>query len=178
MLEENFAEIDAALASFVAEMEAQGRWGDVAVLSVSEFGRTITSNGAGTDHGWGGNHFVLGGAVKGGQVFGQYPDDLSDDGPLSTGRGRIIPTTPWDGVWAPMAEWLGVEAGSMAEVLPNGAPPCRRDPSCSSAHPRSPQPAAAILWVVCARLLRRARGARALLHSGQLRAGHAPHPRG
>ena len=114
VLEENFAEIDAALASFVAEMEAQGRWGDVAVLSVSEFGRTISSNGnGGTDHGWGGNHVVLGGAVKGGQVFGQYPDDLSDDGPLSTGRGRIIPTTPWDGVWAPMAEWLGVEAGSV-----------------------------------------------------------------
>ena len=54
VLQGNLGEIDAALASFVAEMKHQGRWDDVTIVSVSEFGRTLTSNGAGTDHGWGG----------------------------------------------------------------------------------------------------------------------------
>jgi uncharacterized protein (DUF1501 family) len=61
-------DVDAALASFAAEMRLQGVWGNVTVVSASEFGRTLTSNGLGTDHGWGGNHFVCGGAVRGGQV--------------------------------------------------------------------------------------------------------------
>ena len=61
----------AALRSFVNEMKSQGRWDDVTVLSASEFGRTITSNGLGTDHGWGGNHFVLGGSVNGGKIHGR-----------------------------------------------------------------------------------------------------------
>ena len=50
-LESKFAEIDTGLRSFVAEMKAQGRWDDLVLVSASEFGRTITSNGAGTDHG-------------------------------------------------------------------------------------------------------------------------------
>ncbi len=118
-LEANFEQIDTALSAFVAEMKAQGRWEDVTVVSTSEFGRTVTSNGAGTDHGWAGNHFVLGGSVRGGQIFGTYPNDLTDSGEQSIGRGRIIPTTPWEGVWAPVAEWFGVGQVRMAEVLPN-----------------------------------------------------------
>ena len=101
VLEANFGQINRALRSFVAEMKAMGRWDDVAIFTKSEFGRTLTSNGLGTDHGWGGNHVVLGGAVKGGKILGKYPDDLSDAGPLSTGRGRIIPTAPWEAVWKP-----------------------------------------------------------------------------
>jgi hypothetical protein len=108
-----------ALSAFVTEMKVQARWQDVTVVSTSEFGRTITSNGAGTDHGWAGNHFVLGGSVRGGQIFGTYPNDLTDSGEQSMGRGRIIPTTPWEGVWAPVAEWFGVGQERMAEVLPN-----------------------------------------------------------
>ena len=65
-------DVNDALGSFVAEMKAQGTWGNVTIVSASDFGRTLTSNGLGTDHAWGGNHFVAGGSVKGGQVFGQY----------------------------------------------------------------------------------------------------------
>ena len=118
-LEEKFDEIDAALRAFVNEMKSQGRWDDVTVLSASEFGRTITSNGLGTDHGWGGNHFVLGGSVNGGKIHGTYPDDLTASGALNAGRGRIIPTTPWEGLWRPVSEWFGVDLEHEGAVLPN-----------------------------------------------------------
>ena len=59
-------DINDALASFVAEMQLQGVWDDVTVIASSEFGRTLVSNGLGTDHAWGGNCFVAGGSVRGG----------------------------------------------------------------------------------------------------------------
>ena len=137
-LEEKFAEIDAALRAFVNEMKSQGRWDDVTVLSASEFGRTITSNGLGTDHGWGGNHFVLGGSVNGGKIHGKYPDDLTDASVLNAGRGRIIPTTPWEGLWQPVGEWFGVGLCAIcqdADTEPGGPCSMMREPSflCSPA---------------------------------------------
>ena len=87
-LEKLFGDMNAALKAFVDEIKSQGRWDDVLVVSVSDFGRTITSNGLGTDHGWGGNHFVLGGSVNGGKIHGSYPDDLTPESPLNSGRGR------------------------------------------------------------------------------------------
>ena len=113
--------VDAALESFEEEMKLQGLWGNVTVVQASEFGRTITSNGLGTDHAWGGNAFVAGGAVKGGQVHGRYPDDLSEAGEEYVGRGRLVPTTPWEGLWQAVAEWFGVPDNAMAAVLPNAA---------------------------------------------------------
>ena len=79
-------------------MKDQGVWNNLAVLQLSDFGRTIASNGAGTDHAWGGNYFMVGGAVKGKQVLGSYPGKLSDeDNTLYAGRGgRLIPTTAWE----------------------------------------------------------------------------------
>jgi len=64
-----FETINDALDSFQQEMKAQGTWDDVAVLLISDFGRTITSNGKGTDHGWGGNYFITGGAVRGSKIL-------------------------------------------------------------------------------------------------------------
>ena len=125
-LRTKFDAINAALECFVAEMKAQGVWDDMAIVSLSDFGRTLTSNGLGTDHAWGGNHFVLGGGVQGGQIFGQYPTALMDDSDLNIGRGRILPTTSWEALWQPLAEWLGVDSAHMPRVLPNArnfAPP-------------------------------------------------------
>ena len=90
--------VELGLSSFVAEMKAQGVWENVTIAMGSEFGRTIEGNGAGTDHGWGGNSFVMGGSVNGGQIVGQYPDDLSDDSEIKTGRA-MIPTTSWESMW-------------------------------------------------------------------------------
>ena len=68
---------------------------------------------------WAGNYFVAGGAVRGGQILGEFPDDLTDDGELNIGRGRLIPTTSWEAIWEPIASWFGVEEDEMSFVLPN-----------------------------------------------------------
>ena len=119
ILSEKMQLLDASLASFVTEMKAQGIWDDVAIVTVSDFARTLTSNGKGTDHAWGGHHLVLGGKVRGGQVFGEYPSDLGPEAPLNVGRGRFIPTRSWEAVWKGLAQWMGVEDGRLPEVLPN-----------------------------------------------------------
>ena len=61
----------------------------------------------------------MGGSVKGGFIHGQYPNDLTNSGELSIGRGRIIPSTPWEGLWNGLSEWFGVTPENMANVLPN-----------------------------------------------------------
>jgi len=111
--------IDAALSSFKAEMIAKGTWSDVAILAVSEFGRTLTSNGLGTDHAWGGNYFLMGGGVKGEQILGEFPEDLREDSDVNIGRGRILPTRSWESIWYGLAQWLGVDTANMKDVLPN-----------------------------------------------------------
>jgi uncharacterized protein (DUF1501 family) len=113
--------MDSALESFEAEMRAQGLWDNVTLVQASDFGRTLTSNGDGTDHAWGGNYFLTGGAVRGGQILGDYPDDLSSEGEQILKRGRVIPTTPWEAVWAGVGEWFGVAESHMDMVLPNRA---------------------------------------------------------
>ena len=115
------SQIDDALRSFVGEMKSQGIWDDVAVVTISDFARTMTSNGLGTDHGWGGNHVLLGGKVKGSQIFGQFPSAFTDDSETNIGRGRILPTTSWEAMWHGLAEWMGVEASQISQVLPNAA---------------------------------------------------------
>jgi uncharacterized protein (DUF1501 family) len=113
------SQIDAALDAFRTEMIAQGVWDDVIVVTASDFGRTLTSNGAGTDHAWGGNYFMMGGNVNGARIHGDYPDDLTANGPLNIGRGRLIPTTSWEAVWNGIVSWFGVSADGVTKVLPN-----------------------------------------------------------
>lgn len=67
--------------------------------------RTLTTNGQGTDHAWGGIHLVAGGKVRGGQILGKYPDSLLDSGSVALGRGRILPTTPWEAMWNGIVDW-------------------------------------------------------------------------
>jgi uncharacterized protein (DUF1501 family) len=62
---------------------------------------------------------MFGGGVKGQQIVGLYPDNLTDDGPMTLGRGRMIPTTSWDAVFLPLAEWAGVGADELDKVCPN-----------------------------------------------------------
>jgi uncharacterized protein (DUF1501 family) len=90
----------------------------VTLFTASDFGRTLTVNGDGTDHGWGGHHFVVGGAVKGKQVVGSYPD-LTANGPTDAGNGRLIPTTSVEQYAATLARWMGVSATDIPLILPN-----------------------------------------------------------
>ena len=111
--------IDESIAAFKREMVHQGIWDDVLVVTASDFGRTLSSNGLGTDHAWAGNYLVAGGSVNGGQILGTYPSDLSETGPNDLGRGRIIPTLPLDAMWHATAQWMDVDASKMSDVVPN-----------------------------------------------------------
>ncbi|OJX03287.1 MAG: hypothetical protein BGO72_00685 [Burkholderiales bacterium 70-64] len=91
---------------------------DVTLFTASDFGRTLTSNGDGTDHGWGAHHFVAGGAVRGKDIYGRYPVigvNTADD----VGQGRLLPAISVDQYAATLARWFGLDAGQLADVFPN-----------------------------------------------------------
>ena len=64
---------------------------------------------------------MMGGAVNGGKIHGEHPSDITDDGPYSIGRGRLIPSTSWDSVFNPIAQWMvGVQTEEeLNHCLPN-----------------------------------------------------------
>ena len=107
-----------AMAEFNAAMQELNLNDCVTTFSLSEFGRTLTSNGNGSDHGWGGNVFVMGGPVNGGRIFGNYPD-IALDSDLEIGGGVYIPTTSCDEYFSELALWLGVSPSSLLDIFPN-----------------------------------------------------------
>ncbi|CAM4001046.1 DUF1501 domain-containing protein [Roseateles saccharophilus] len=109
--------VDDALASFYAATVELGVASQVTTFTASDFGRTLTSNGDGSDHGWGSHHFVLGGAVQGGRFWGSLPS-VSINGPDDVGQGRLLPTTAVDQLGATLATWMGVSATDLASVMP------------------------------------------------------------
>ena len=96
---------------------------EVLTILISEFGRTLSSNGNGSDHAWGGNTLVMGGTnlVDGGKIFGQYPSmSLTNPDPaLIVRRGRFIPTLSTDEYFAEVARWFGVPNTDLPLILPN-----------------------------------------------------------
>ena len=111
-------QVSTALGEFFAATEELGVAAEVTTFTISDFGRTLTSNGRGSDHGWGGNQMVMGGAVAGSKIYGEFPSLFAGNA-LDTGRGRLIPTTSVDEYFAEMALWFGVDPGSLDGVLPN-----------------------------------------------------------
>jgi len=98
----------------------------VTTFTASDFGRTFTSNGDGTDHGWGAHHFVVGGAVRGRDIYGAFPaSGLGHE--LDVGSGSLLPTTSVDQYGATLAKWFGVPDNRLAEVFPNLGNFSRRD---------------------------------------------------
>jgi uncharacterized protein (DUF1501 family) len=110
--------VDAALSEFHNALVELDVVGEVTTFTASDFGRTLSSNGRGSDHAWGGNHLVMGGAVAGGDLYGAFPQ-LYPSNPLDTGRGRLIPTTSVDAYAAQLALWFGVPRADLPLVLPN-----------------------------------------------------------
>ena len=110
--------LDEALGAFYEALEEIGAAQNVASYTMSDFGRKLVTNGDGTDHAWGGNALVVGGAVKGKQIFGQYPE-LYLGSPLDTGGGRFIPTTSADEYFAELALWFGASSSDLEYILPN-----------------------------------------------------------
>lgn len=95
-----------------------GMQNSVTLFTHSDFGRTLTSNGDGSDHAWGGVQLVAGGAVRGGRFYGQYPL-LEIGSTLEIGGGRIIPTVSADQYAATLARWFGVTDTDLVKVAPS-----------------------------------------------------------
>lgn len=110
--------ISAGLQEFRNALVELNVFDQVTTFTTSDFGRTLTSNGKGSDHGWGGHHIVMGGAVNGGSIYGDYPI-LSPSSQLDVGRGVYAPTTSVDEYFAELATWFGVSASELDQVLPN-----------------------------------------------------------
>jgi uncharacterized protein (DUF1501 family) len=110
--------ISRALSEFQTALVELDVAGEVTTFTASDFGRTLSSNGRGSDHAWGGNHLVMGGAVAGGDLYGRFPN-LYPGNNLDTGRGRLIPTTSVDEYFAELALWFGVPAADLGLILPN-----------------------------------------------------------
>jgi uncharacterized protein (DUF1501 family) len=99
-------------------MVANGLGNQVTTFTASDFGRTLTCNSNGTDHGWGSHHFVVGGAVQGQDMYGQYPV-IGVNQANDVGAGRLIPTTSVDQYAGTLAQWFGLSDGQVRQVLPN-----------------------------------------------------------
>lgn len=135
MLDENHAtlqmRVSNAIATFYEVTRLLGIENSVTTFTASDFGRCLQTNGRGSDHGWGAHHFVVGGAVRGGNVYGNW-NNISDasgllspfpivriGGPEDVGQGRLLPTTSVDQYAAVLARWFGVTDSELSQVLPN-----------------------------------------------------------
>jgi uncharacterized protein (DUF1501 family) len=117
--------VSEAMAAFYESTVQLGVDTQVTSFTASDFGRTLTSNGDGSDHGWGSHHFVVGGDVKGKDFYGYAPPisvgnstTLADD-QWHVGQGRLLPTTSVDQYAATLATWFGVENAELPSVVPN-----------------------------------------------------------
>ena len=119
-------ELSLGLWKFQKALEEKGHEKNVTTFSMSDFGRTMSNNGGGTDHAWGAYHFVMGGAgdgsigsLNGGNMIGT-PPDLTLDGPDDySNKGRIIPTLAQDQLNATICDWFGVDESLISTIFPN-----------------------------------------------------------
>ncbi len=111
-------QLDFAMDAFYRATAELGVQNNVTTFTASDFGRTLTSNGDGSDHGWGSHHFVMGGAVNGGRFYGNAPA-ISVDTPDQVGRGRLLPAVSVDEYTSTLGRWFGVSASEMPRIAPN-----------------------------------------------------------
>jgi len=118
-------ELNQALGAFWTAMNEIGSQNEVTSFTMSDFARTLSGNGNGSDHAWGGNMMVLGGAVQGNKLYGTYPkliinSDSDVDKDWSFSRGQYIPTTAVDQIAATLAKWMGItDTLTMDTIFPN-----------------------------------------------------------
>lgn len=120
------ARLNHAMVYFDMVLNAIGASNDVTTFTASDFGRTFTSNGDGTDHGWGSHHFVMGGAVRGGTVIGDLPvystknssNNNFDGSPDQLANGVMLPTTSVEQYGAALGRWFGADS-ALSSIFPN-----------------------------------------------------------
>ena len=130
-----YARLAHAMRYFDTTLTGMGALNKVTTFTASDFGRTFTSNGDGTDHGWGAHHFVMGGAVKGGDLYGTFPvlgaknanNNNFDSSADQLGNGALLPTTSVDQLGATLAKWFGISDADALTVFPHLASFTTRD---------------------------------------------------
>ncbi|HPN79230.1 DUF1501 domain-containing protein [Dokdonella sp.] len=111
--------VSQALGAFWAALGEIGAQNEVTTFTMSEFARTLSTNGNGSDHAWGSVNMILGGDVQGGRLYGTFPDQTLN-GPVSLSRGQFIPSTSVDQMAATLARWMGVTSTSdLGTIFPN-----------------------------------------------------------
>ncbi len=126
---DRLARVDHAISYFNNVLNRLGASDQVTTFTASDFGRSFTSNGDGTDHGWGAHHFVMGGAVRGGDIYGAFPvlsrknasNNGFDGSPDQAQNGVLIPRVSVDEYGATLARWMGLTSSQMLDVFPNYA---------------------------------------------------------
>jgi uncharacterized protein (DUF1501 family) len=103
---------------FLRALDGVGMLNNATLFSASDFGRTLTSNGAGSDHGWGSHHFIAGGAVRGANIYGNFPVTALGTA-TDVGSGRLLPTTSVTEYAATLGRWMGLNDAELLTVLPN-----------------------------------------------------------
>lgn len=112
------ARVAQSVAWFMDTLQTLGLLNQVTLFTASDFGRTLVSNGDGCDHGWGSHHLVLGGAVRGRQILGNFPvTALGTD--TDVGSGRLLPTTSVTQLASSLSGWMGLSSTEQQVVLPN-----------------------------------------------------------
>jgi uncharacterized protein (DUF1501 family) len=115
-----FADLSPALKAFYDATVAVGAGSQVTTFTLSDFSRTFQpASGGGTDHAWGNHHFIIGDAVKGGSMYGQYPQLILGGPSDAEEEGRWLPNSSVDQYAATLATWLGVAPAALGKVLPN-----------------------------------------------------------
>ncbi len=109
--------VSKALTEFNAALDYMGIANQVTTFTASDFGRTLSSNGDGSDHGWGSHHFVTGGAINGNRFYGKAPP-MGTSHSQQVGSGRLLPSTSIEQMAVELARWFGVSDGDMPSVLP------------------------------------------------------------
>jgi uncharacterized protein (DUF1501 family) len=117
-------EVSQSIKGFYDVIAALGLGDRITLFTSSEFGRTLTNNGDGTDHGWGSHHFVVGDSVIGDKIYGRMPSLSLAEGagsanPLNVGDGRLIPTLAVDQYGATLASWFGLSDSDRSSIFPN-----------------------------------------------------------
>ncbi|WP_373974060.1 DUF1501 domain-containing protein [Chitinibacter sp. SCUT-21] len=115
---ELLSKVNDAMLAFYNSLNSMGLANQVTTFTASEFGRSLASNGDGSDHGWGGHHLVMGGAVKGGQIWGRKIEPRVG-GPDDIGQGRLIPDFATDQLAWSLAKWFGASDSDRDLILPS-----------------------------------------------------------
>jgi len=111
--------LDRSLSDFNNALVELNQQDSVTTFTASDFGRTLTVNGDGSDHGWGGHYMVMGGAVDGGKLYGEMPSFITGSDDDAGDKGRVIPSLSINQFGASMGSWLGLSDGDIADVFPD-----------------------------------------------------------